>query len=121
MKHSSSEIPSPAPAEPVPGGLAPGPGSAVSRCGGLAVTTTCSGLPVTLRIDGAQLAASPAVLAARIVALAALARGASAHDHRRRLQESGTPVDVLDALNLPDRAALMDLEQAVDRWFGAAS
>ncbi|GAA3953219.1 hypothetical protein [Gordonia caeni] len=92
---------------------------ASSPCGGLAVTTTAEGLPIGLRIARSQLAVSLDVVAARIVALCALARGSSAHQRRLRLQETGTPAEVLDALGLPDRRALLQLEEDADRWCAA--
>ncbi|MCK0438324.1 hypothetical protein MUG78_02315 [Gordonia alkaliphila] len=92
---------------------------AASPCGGLAVTTTDEGLPVRVRIAPAQLSADLDVVAARVVALCALARGAGAHRRRLELAETGTPWEVLDALGLPDRAGLLRLEADADRWCGA--
>ncbi|MFT3661364.1 MAG: hypothetical protein QM809_08170 [Gordonia sp. (in: high G+C Gram-positive bacteria)] len=98
---------------PVPG-LALGHAS--SPCGGIAVTTTADGLPVGLRIAQSQLAASLDVVAARILALCALARGGSAHQRRLELLNRGTSREVVDALGLPDRRALDRLEAEADRW-----
>lgn len=89
---------------------------ASSHCGSLAVTTTAEGLPVGLRIAQSQLAVSLDVVAARIVALCALARGDSAHRRRLALLDAGTPAEVLDALGLPDRQRLLALEETADRW-----
>lgn len=94
---------------------------AASSCGGLAVTTTAEGLPVGLRIAQSQLAVSLDVVAARIVALCALAGASSGYQRRLSLAEAGTPGEVLDALGLPDRAALLQREAAVDRWCAAGA
>ena len=88
---------------------------AASFGGALAVTTTAEGLPVQVHIAPAQLAADLDVVAARVVALCALARGSGAYRRRLELAESGTPPEVLDALGLPDRAGLLALENAADR------
>ena len=108
MKHTAARVP-----------VAPSDlefGHAASPCGGLAVTTTADGLPVGMRIAQSQLSVSLDVVAARILALCALARGGTAHQRRLELEARGTPRDVLDALGLPDRAAVVRLEEAVDRW-----
>lgn len=94
----------------------PATSHASSPCGGLAVTTTAEGLPIGLRIAQSQLSVSLDVVAARILALCALARGGSAHQRRLRLRESGIPPEVLDALGLPDRGELLALEADADRW-----
>ena len=97
----------------------PDNGHAASPCGGLAVTTTREGLPIGLRIARSQLTVSLDVVAARIVALCALAGAGSAYRRRLRLQENGTPVEVLDALGLPDRRVLLQREEDADRWCAA--
>lgn len=89
---------------------------ASSPRGGLTVTTTPTGLPVALGIAPGQLAAGLDVLAGRIVALCALARGVAAYRRREELARAGTPHELLEAFALPDRAALLALEESADRW-----
>lgn len=84
--------------------------------GELVVATTPEGLPVSLHIAPGQLAVGPDVLAGRIVALCALARGIGAHRRREELARAGTSAEVLDAFGLPDRATLLALEETADRW-----
>ncbi|MFT4088392.1 MAG: hypothetical protein QM658_14805 [Gordonia sp. (in: high G+C Gram-positive bacteria)] len=93
---------------------------ATSPCGSVAVTTTAEGLPVGLRIAQSQMSAAPEVLAARIVALCRLAAMSAGARRRAALAADGVSAEVLDALRLPDRAALLRAEDEADLLFAEA-
>ncbi|WP_024332744.1 hypothetical protein [Gordonia hirsuta] len=99
-----------------PAASAPELSHATSTCGGLAVTTTADGLPVGLRIAQTQLSVSLEVVAERIVALCALAAAGSGYRRREQLAAAGTATQVLDALGLPDRSALLRIEENAETW-----
>ena len=88
--------------------------TASSPCGGISVIATPAGIPVQVRIARSQLSADRETLAARIVALCAVARAGDGYRRRRQLSDDGTPFEVLDALGLPDRDRLLTLEEAAD-------
>ncbi|MFT3717035.1 MAG: hypothetical protein QM774_14135 [Gordonia sp. (in: high G+C Gram-positive bacteria)] len=91
---------------------------AASPCGGLTVTTTPDGIPVSVRIGRAQLSVTPERLAARIVALCAVARAGADHRHRLHLIERGTPAETLDALGLASRRRVVELEESAAALWG---
>ena len=89
--------------------------SARSRTGGIAVTTTERGLPLSLQIDPSELAKAPHLLAAEILAVCRLAAARAQVTRRRTLTAQHVDPAVIRNLQLANDDELLAAEQAVHR------
>lgn len=93
--------------------------TARARDGGVSVTTTSSGLPLAIDIADTRLSRQPQALADEILRLSRRSAMAAGVRLRARLEESGTPIEVIDCLALP-RPEDLAIREAHDDAVGEA-
>lgn len=95
---------------------------AESPCGGLAVTTTAQGLPLSVTIGDGHLRRPPEVLAGDLLRLCRRASLSAGADLRSRLAAAGVERGDLDLMGLPTTDDLarveLDDDRAARRWAG---
>lgn len=86
-----------------------------SRTGGISVTTTERGLPVSLKIDPSELERAPHLLAAEILDLCRLASTRAQVARRRALLAANADPGVIRNLQLANEEDLLTAEEAVSQ------